>query len=414
VAAAAVAVAAGLALAVAGSPVPIALTPATSPTPTVARNVIFIQGDGMGDAQWAFLRLASVGPGGLLAMDRLPVTGSVRTDPDDPDESVTDSAAAATAFATGVKTHNGAVGVDPAGRTLSTALELAQRSGRATGLVTTATVTDATPASFAAHVGSRDDQSEIARQYLELSRPDVILGGGEDYWHPAGDPGAHPDHPAKDPAEASVGTRGRLVDRARELGYDYVTDAAGLAASTSGRLLGLFANEELYEARKDGQGGSYSPAVPLPTMTRKALDVLDDDPEGFFLVIEEEGVDAMAHQNNTGLLLESLRALDAAVAVALEFQQAHPDTLVLVVGDHETGGMSIVDSAASGDDDELDGPLASAGGAGSFYVRWATANHTGVETPLTAGGPGAGALAGSIDNTDVFGAMVSAMGLSGR
>ena len=79
VAAAAVAVAAGLALAVAGSPVPIALTPATSPTPTVARNVIFIQGDGMGDAQWAFLRLASVGPGGLLAMDRLPVTGSVRT-----------------------------------------------------------------------------------------------------------------------------------------------------------------------------------------------------------------------------------------------------------------------------------------------------------------------------------------------
>ncbi len=155
-----------------------------------ARNVIFIQGDGLGLSHRELIRLATVGKDGQLAMDSLEHAGWTTTDSADPEEAVTDSAAGATAFASGVRTYNGAVGVDVDGNPVPTLLEAARDAGKATGLVTTAQVTDATPAAFGAHVPDRGDQSEIARQLLEGSRPDVVLGGGEDWWYPAGDPGA--------------------------------------------------------------------------------------------------------------------------------------------------------------------------------------------------------------------------------
>lgn len=391
------------------------VVPQESGGPKVARNVIYIQGDGMGAAQREFIRLAAVGPGRELTMNQLPVAGLVHTSSLDPDDAVTDSAAAATAFATGVKSYNGAIGVDVNGRPVTTVLEYAQRAGKLTGLVTTSQVTDATPAAFAAHVKDRGDQSAIALQYLERTRPNVILGGGEDFWYPSGDAGAYPDHPAKDPSEASKGTKGNLVDRARQLGYDYVTDAAGLQASTSQRILGLFANEEMFEHRNEGQGGSYDPVVSLPTMTRKALDVLDGNEKGFFLVVEEEAIDEMAHHNNAHLMLKAGKALDAAVAVALEFQRRHPDTLILVTGDHETGGLTIEnadakDESGTGESAE-DGPFLVKGTNIEFYADWTTEAHTGVDTPVTAGGPGARRLGGVIENTQVFHAMMKAMRL---
>jgi alkaline phosphatase len=384
-------------------------------SPTVARNVIYIQGDGMGIAHREFIRLALAGKTGELKMNQLPVAGLVHTSSLDPDEAVTDSAAAATAFATGVKSYNGAIGVDINGRSVTSVLELAKKAGKATGLVTTSQVTDATPAAFASHVPDRSDQSEIARQYLERTKPDVILGGGEDFWFPAGDPGAYPDNPPKDPAEQSKGTKGNLVARAQELGYDYVTTAAELKASRSKKLLGLFANEEMFEHRNEGQGGSYDPVVTLPAMAKKALDVLDDDRDGFFVMIEEEGIDEMAHHNNAHLLLKAGAALDATVAVALDFQRRHPDTLILVTGDHETGGLAIenVDSADESGDGESteDGPFTIKGTDIDFYVDWTSESHTGGDTPVTAGGPGAGRLGGVIENTEVFDAMVQAMRL---
>jgi alkaline phosphatase len=386
-----------------------------SPAPKVARNVIYIQGDGMGIAHREFMRLALVGKKGDLKMNKLPVAGLVHTSSLDPDETVTDSAAAATAFATGVKSYNGAIGVDVNGKPVTTVLELAKRAGKATGLVTTSQVTDATPAAFASHVKDRGDQSEIARQYLERTRPDVILGGGEDFWYPAGDPGAYPDHPAKDPTEESKGTKGNLVNRAEQLGYDYVTTEAAMKASTSKRLLGLFANEEMFEHRNEGQGGSYAPVVTLPKMAKKALDVLDDDRQGFFLVLEEEGIDEMAHHNNAHLLLKAGKALDATVGVALDFQKRHPDTLIIVAGDHETGGLAIenVDDAdESGDGESVeDGPFTVKGTNLKFFVDWTSEGHTGGDTPVTAGGPGAEALEGVVENTALFHAMVSAMRL---
>src|SRR5919107_754287 len=212
-----------------------------------ARNVIFIQGDGMGLSQRELIRLATEGQDGQLAMDSLERAGWTYTDSADPDDAVTDSAAGATAFASGVRTYNGAVGVDVDGNPVPTLLERARRAGKATGLVTTAQVTDASPAAFGAHVPDRGDQSEIARQFLEESRPDVILGGGEDWWYPAGDAGQWPDHPAKDPTEGSRGTEGNLVRRARQLGYRYVSDADGLERVRGERILGLFANQEMFQ-----------------------------------------------------------------------------------------------------------------------------------------------------------------------
>jgi len=383
------------------------------PPPDRAKNVIVLQGDGMGIAHRELIRLATVGQDAELNMDRLEVAGWVHTDPADPMETVTDSAAAATAFATGVRTYNGAVGVDAAGNPVPTLLEHARDLGKSTGLVTTSQVTDATPASFASHVLDRDDQSEIARQYLEETRPDVVLGGGEDRWLPPGQPGVWPDNPWTDPTEQSAGTAGDLVARAQELGYEHVSDRAGLAAANSPKLLGLFANEEMFEHRNEGEGAIYAPSVPLRDMTAKALDTLSRDDDGFFLLVEEEGIDEMAHHNNAHLTIAAGAALDATVGVVLDFVKAHPDTLVVVVGDHETGGLAIEnvsdeDESGEGDSRE-DGPFTVAGTELQFTVDWTTTDHTGAATPLTATGPGSAALEGVQDNTGVHDAILAAL-----
>jgi len=198
-----------------------------------AKNVIFINGDGMSTAHREAGRLFLDGLDGKLGMDRLPESGMLTTDSRDPGTYVTDSAAAATAWATGQKTYNGAISVDVNKNPLPILGMQAKQAGKATGLVTTAQVTDATPAAFFSNVRDRGQQSEIARQYLEVSKPDVILGGGEDWWHPAGTPGTFPNNPAEDPEEASKGTKGDLVERARTLGYTYAGDAQQLQQATS-------------------------------------------------------------------------------------------------------------------------------------------------------------------------------------
>jgi alkaline phosphatase len=377
-----------------------------------ARNVIFIQGDGMGTAQRDAIRLATVGPRDDLVMDQLPVAGLVHTDPDDPEDTVTDSAAAATAFATGVKSYNGAIGVGPNGERLTTILERAREAGKATGLVTTSQVTDASPAAFAAHVANRAQQSEIARQYLTDSRPDVILGGGEDRWFPPGEPGAYPDD--EEAGDVSRSDRGNLVEQAREAGYEYVSDRAGLRRARSGRLLGLFANEEMFNQAPEGEGDVYDPVVPLPEMTRKALDVVSRDRDGFFLFVEEEAIDEMAHENNARLMIKAGQQLDRTVQVALNFAASHPGTLILVAGDHETGGLTIEDEDAedeSGDGlSAEDGPFPVADTDRTMVADWTTGQHTGADTPITAAGRGSRAFDGVIDNTDVHDGTARAFG----
>ena len=380
-----------------------------------ARNVIFLHGDGMGMSQRDLVRLATKGQHDDLVMNQLRYAGAVHTDPDDPDEPVTDSAAGATAFASGVRTFNGAVGVDAQGRPVPTLLERARSAGKSTGLVTTAQVTDASPAAFGAHVSDRAEQSEIARQFLARSKPNVILGGGEDRWLPPGIPGVYPDNPAKDPTEQSSSNRGNLLSRAQQLGYEYVSDRDALRRSRARKLLGLFANEEMFEQRPEGEGDIYEPVVPLDEMTSKALSILSRDRDGFFLFVEEEGIDEFSHQNNAEKTIVTGAALDKAVDVALRFAASHPGTLLLVAGDHETGGLAIENVDAEDESGEEvsaeDGPFPVAGSDLEFTVDWTTDNHTGESTPLTATGPGARGLARVQTNTDVHDTILDAMRL---
>ena len=174
----------------------------------------------------------------------------------------------------------------------------------------------------------RGDQSEIARQFIEVTEPDVILGGGEDWWYPVGDPGAYPDDPADPRPEESKSTIGNLVELAEGAGYDYVSTPDELAATRSDKVLGLFANEEMFEQFPEGQGDEYAPVVPLTTMTAKALDVLSRDRHGFFLMVEEEAIDEFAHANNAERTIEAGQALDATVALVREYVAKHRDTLV--------------------------------------------------------------------------------------
>ncbi|GAA4604573.1 alkaline phosphatase [Actinoplanes octamycinicus] len=372
----------------------------------VVRNVIFINGDGMAAAHREAARLYYAGLGGQLVMDGFPVSGQLTTSPDDPEDVVTDSAAGASAWATGVATYNGAISVDTAGNPLPTLGAQAKAAGKATGLVTTAQVTDASPAAFFSNAVDRAAQDDIARQYLQVSKPDVILGGGEDWWLPAGSPGAYPDQPPEDPTEGSRGTKGDLIAQARADGYRYVSTPAQLAAAGRGKLLGLFANQEMFQQRPEGQGDVYAPVVDLATMARKALATLSADRDGFFLLIEEEGVDEFAHNNNGSRTLQAMGELEKAVAVAKQFAATHRDTLVVVTGDHETGGLAVedvnaADESGTGTSAE-DGPFPVRGSDKSFVIDWTTTAHTGQDVPVTAYGPLAGRFTGKHPNTYVY------------
>jgi alkaline phosphatase len=385
-----------------------------------AENVIIFIGDGMGTSQRDLIRYATVGTEGQLAMDAMPYAGRSQTSPLDPEGFVTDSAAGGTAIASGVKTFNGAVGIDADENPVPTVLERAERAGMATGLVSNSQITDATPASFGSHVENRDLQSKIARQYLEKSRPEVILGGGEDYWYPEGNPGAHPDEPEEDPEEKSAGTEGNLVQRAEDLGYEYATDAAELRTAGGPRLLGLFANQEMFQQNPEGEGAVYDPQVALSEMTQKAIDTLSQDPDGFFLLVEEEGIDEMAHQSNAELVIEAGRQLDAAVEVGKSYAESDPNTLVIVAADHETGSLAIEDTneiqsdpaypnESGGGRTTEDGPFRVANSDKSFLVDWSTTNHTAEDVPVTAMGPGGENLVGVYENTHIHDAMLEAL-----
>ena len=380
--------------------------------PGVARNVILFVGDGMGPAQRNAARLAGVGTAGNLVMDSLPYAGLARTASADPETFTTDSAAAATSLATGVKTHNGAIGMDVDNKPVPTLVEQAENAGKATGLVTTGQVTDATPAAFGAHVAKRSRQTEIARQYIEETGVDVILGGGEDFWYPAGDPGAFPDAPPEDATEGSRSDQGNLVDRARALGYEYVTGPEGLTTTHDDKVLGLFANQEMFQQHPEPLG-TYDPVVSLEAMTRAALRTLSDRQHGFFLVIEEEAVDEMAHSNNARLTIDSTLELDQAVAVGRQFARRRDDTLMITTADHETGGMSIEGVGATDEKGSApsfeDGPFDIAGSDMQFNVDWTTTGHTNLDVPVTAMGPGASRLGGVYENTHLFEVMHDAM-----
>ena len=169
----------------------------------------------------------------------------------------------------------------------------------------------------------------------------------------------------------------------------------------------------MFEHREEGKGDLYDPAVPLPEMAVKALDILSKDRDGLFVLIEEEAIDEMAHENNAGLMVKSGAALDATVKGAVDFARKHAGTLIVVQGGHETGGLTIEnpgDEDESGDElSKEDGPFTVKGTSLKVFADWTTGGHTGADTPITASGPGSEGLDGMIDNTDVHDVIAKAM-----
>jgi alkaline phosphatase len=237
---------------------------------------------------------------------------------------VTDSAAAASAMSTGYKVVNGAVSITPDGKPQKTVMQAAKAAGKRIGLVTTATVYDATPAAFSINAKSRRD-SQVLVDLLFAIEPDVLMGGGADYFLPAGTPGGK----RKDGKD--------IVAAFRAKGHQIARNTAELKAAGGSKVLGLFADEDM-DFEVDRNPAQEPSTAEMAAAALKAL--AQNSPSGFVLLVENENTDTASHANDAASLMRALWAFDDAVKVALEFQRSHPDTLVLITGDHETGGFS--------------------------------------------------------------------------
>jgi alkaline phosphatase len=317
----------------------------------VPGKVILFIGDGAGVSYWTLARFASED----LAINEFRVVGLVDTRASN--ARITDSAAAATAYACGVRTYNGAIGVDPDTVSVPTVLEQARDRGWATGLVATSSVTHATPASFAAHVPLREMEFEIARQMVE-SGVDVLLGGGR-RWFSAR---TRPDGADLVGRLSRTHTAAMDVDQLRSVDLE-----------STNRLFGLFAADGMPPATR------RTPA--LPDMTRAAIEVLDHDEDGFFLMVEGSQPDWRGHDHEpVQAVTAEMLDFDRAIGVGLDYQRRHPETLIVVVADHETGGLAV--------------QLAN----DSLRVAYTTDGHTAQMIPLFASGPSAERFGGIIDN----------------
>ena len=291
------------------------------------KNIIIMFADGAAPTQWDFGRYSSkvLRQQPFVTTDHVFREGTVGLLITAPQGAyVTDSAAAGSAMATGFKVENGVVSIAPDGKSAPTAMEAAKAKGKRIGLVTTATIYDATPATFSIHAKSRRDSQALVDQFLRLE-PDVLMGGGADYFLPVGVPGGK----RKD---------GRDVIAAfRTKGYQVVRNTAELQAATAAKVLGLFADDDMdFEIERDPAKEPTTAEMAVAAL--KALS--QNSPNGFVLLVENENVDTAGHANDAASLMRALWAFDDAVKVALEFQRSSPDTLVVITGDHETGGFS--------------------------------------------------------------------------
>jgi alkaline phosphatase len=368
---------------------PISTASSTEEEVAPAKAIILFIGDGMGanhrlGAQWLAL-----GQGNLLAMDGMPVKGMMETLL--ANGTITDSAGAATALASGVKTNYGVLGMAPGNIPVETILEQAEARGWATGLITTNPLTDATPAAFAAHVSYRSRLLEIAKQMMAAG-VDVLLGGGEDDFLPRGVQGCFPKSGHRNDGL-------NLVDDALDEDYTLVCSGQELMAldvSRVTKLIGFFGDDELAQP--------YNPS--LADMTRVAIEILSQDPDGFFLMVEGGQIDWESHDNHAREALQLTVGLNAAVVMAQVYALGEPDTLIIVTADHETGGMSLnLDCKGSY---RQDGPFSMPDGT-AFCVDWESTHHTGLDVPVTAQGPWSWMLYGEYPNTWVYRVMYTAL-----
>jgi alkaline phosphatase len=312
----------------------------TKPATRPVKSIIVLIADGCSAEQYTLARWFKGEP---LAQDQICV-GALKTYT--ADSVVADSAPAATAFATGYRTSGRFISVGPKNPTLpvvpapdpglsykplATILEGAKLLGKATGLVVTCRVTDATPAAYYAHVPSRARENDIMEQgvYQNL---DVVLGGGRKYLLPPNNGGSRND--GED-----------LTEVLQERGYALAATAQELQQVGSGKVYGIFADQDMAAEIDRPMMASQQPS--LEEMTRKALELLSQNPQGFFLLVEGSQVDWACHANDPAHLLSDLLMFDRAVKIALDFARQDGNTLLLAFSDHNCGGMSIGNGAAS-------------------------------------------------------------------
>ena len=309
------------------------------------KNIIILYGDGAAATQWELGRYTSreLRNRDFALTDVILKQGTLGLATTySADSPVTDSAAAGSALSTGYKTNNDMIGVTPDGKPVRTLMEAAKARGKRIGLVTTATVHDASPAAFSVHAKSRRESQSIVDQYLALE-PDVLMGGGRDYFLPKGKGGG----------KRSDGRD--IVAAFATKGFEVVQDPTSLKNAKGPRLLALFADDDMdLEIDRDPR---QEPST--AEMAEAALRVLSsNNPNGFVLFLENENLDTAGHRNDAAALIRDLWAFDAAVRVALDFQRRNPDTLIVVTGDHETGGLSLTYAAKD---------LSSLGAGNRFY-----------------------------------------------
>lgn len=359
------------------------------------------------------------------------LVGAQMTYPDDDKQNVTDSASAATAMSSGVKTYNAAIAVDTNKKSVKTVLEQAKQIGKSTGLVATSEITHATPAAFGAHDISRKNMDAIANDYFDemingKHKVDVLLGGGKNNF---------------------VRKDRDLTKEFQKAGYSYVTDRTSLLANKNKQVLGLFADGGL-----DKSIDRTNATPSLAEMTNSAIDRLKTNKKGFFLMVEGSQIDWAGHDNDIVGAMSEMDDFAKAFKAAIDFAKKDGQTLVVATADHSTGGLtlgkdgeynffvdpikaatrtpdfmaaqiakgasveetlnkylkleltaeelqSVKDAAQSADVTKIDDSIEAIINNRSF-TGWTTGGHTGEDVPVYAYGPGSDRFSGLIDNTD--------------
>ncbi len=328
------------------------------------KNIILLIGDGMGVSQ---VYAGLTANNGRLSLERCTHIGFSKTHSSN--SYVTDSGAGGTAIATGTKTYNGAIGVNSDTLPLKTILEFAEEADLSTGLLSTSSITHATPASFIAHRKTRNDYEGIAADFLKVDI-DVVVGGGRN----------------------NFSKRADSVDLLHELkgnGYAIVDQLSQLQEIEEGKVYAL-TSEEHNPRASEGRNNL------LPDGLKASLTILSKNQNGFFVMAEGSMIDWGGHANDIQYIAEEMIDFDRAIEVALDFAEANQETLVLITADHETGGLGI----NQGDFE-----------TGEVIGGYTTAGHTGVMVPVFAFGPGAEKFSGIQDNTDLFFKMMDLLGL---
>ncbi|KAA3601583.1 MAG: alkaline phosphatase [Calditrichaeota bacterium] len=319
------------------------------------QNIILMIGDGMGLSQVSATYYQQKSN---LNLKKIKNIGLMTTHSSD--KLVTDSAAGATSFACGIKTYNGAIGVDDNKKSVKTILEYFEDKNCVTGLVATSTITHATPASFVAHQNKRSMHEEIASD-IANSETDLIIGGGLKYFTERKD-------------------KVNLLEKMNSRGFQNFTSLEDLQNSNSLKSIALLAKDATPRI-SEGRGDF------LPLATEIALDKLSTNKNGFFLMVEGSQIDWGGHDNDQNYLISELVDFDKAIGIAIDFVDKNPETLLIVTADHETGGIAIT----GGNVEE-----------GKVETIFASKHHTGALIPVYAYGRGSENFRGFYDNTDVF------------